>query len=687
MDIDDILEEKKEETTENEGGQNELTDSPSGLETLAQQPVESDDGQGDLGDREEEADPGMGDVIQNMLAEPKKEEADPGMGDAIQNMLAEPQNAVPDQEVQELQERPPVEKEPAREIKKESKTNQILKEKEVLKIEQETPKAAEVIKDLENRNEDSGTIDEVSDDLLDLAIESGGGPDGGGDQNGAFDTLGELKRLKDTPLEENVQNNTENNNNNQNDVVELIKKISEARRGNVYAAVVLAKGLKNNESNPFTSAGYKRRTRFMNNSKLNKALEINKMESLAQGMLSSVVPGAGKSKFLNAVTIVSNLLAVVGSVRDLMKKIRMYKSLPKTNTPGMEGQKKSMMRTKAFTVLGMVSDGVMLLNKLCGIAKAVSNMCKSDNLTAKAVSKISGYVSLALGGATQLMGIASSVNQMLKVKEEIQVTEKAKEDKETAVDEIWDRYLPGTRAGSEAAKERLEAKKEAAKNENGKPEKEEDPDSDENLYTANRAYIAVRLLERGDVSEDDKDVLSEYLRMERKIGKLDDQFRDGIYGLVTLSTGLMATITGSVSAAYDTSGVAKPTAQQEHAASVSSKVNAAVGITSSGIALVNTGRGFTKGWNKESDGQGDVLKERARGVVEELQDNKYGLRGIAASFLTNPTAENENVEKANNALNKYADADKRLKSLGVKYPQLMKASNVKEFDAALIAEI
>ena len=548
-----------------------------------------------------------------------------------------------------------------------------------------------------NTNEDDGTLDEVNSPILEAYLESGGGDlKDVQEQDGAFDTLQQLKNLKDQQPDENAGNNENNNDNNKNELLELMNKINEARRGNVYAAVVLAKGLENNESNPFTGAGYKRRSRFMNNSKLNKALEINKMASSVNGMLSTVIPNYGKSKVASVITIATNAFAIVGSVRDLMKKIRMYKNLPKINSPGMDGKmKRNAIRTKAFTVLGMISDGVMILNKLCGIAKAATNFWDSGkHKSVPIVAKVLGYLSLAASGATQIMGLASSTNQMLKIKEDIHATEEAKTAKEAEVDAIWDKYLPATRAGTEAARAKMVAKKDKA-GQGG--QEDEDPNSDKNLYTGDRTYIALRLLKDDRVTEDEKDVLTEYLRLERKLGKLDDQFRDGIYGLVTLSTGLMATITGSVSSAYDIKGVENPTDRQQKDANISSNVNTAAGMVSNSIALVNTGRGLLKGADKTPDNGGDLLKARARGVVEELKGDDYGLKGIAASLVPDheregeEEAENENkgeeIEKAKNALKKYEDADKRLKSLGVKYPALMKAANVKEFDAALIAEI
>ena len=714
MEKDEILEEKKEGTTENDETKNEPADNPSALAAVTQKPVEGDGGGGNSNAEDEEEDPGMGSVIENMLRKPRVRDngPDPGMGSVIENMLTNPvaEDKPMEREKPKTEDNEPefgtghvienmLRKPRVRDNEPDpgmgSAIQNMFDSQKADSAPAENTEGSPAVQNLENRNADNGALDMVREDMLEAYRESGGGgSEGGGEQNGAFDTLQELKNLRDKQPDEKAGKNENNDNNHeQNDVGNVIKKIAEARRGNIYAAVVLAKGLENNESNPFTSGGYKRRSRFMNSSGLNKALEINKMAGGVHGILSTVIPNYGKSKVASAVTLVTNMIAVVGSTRDLMKKIRMYRNLPKTNSPGMDGKmKKNVVRTKVFTVLGMISDAVMILNKLCGIAKTIAGFWNpKSNPTAGGFAKVAGYVSLALGGATQIMGLASNVNQMLKIKEDIQEAEDAKEEKGKEVDAIWDKYLPATRAGTKEAKEKLKAKKQqAAENTDGgqeRPQEEEDPDSDENLYTGSRSYIALRLLKRADVSEEEKDTLSEYLRLVRKVGRLDSQFRDGVYGLVTLSTGLMATITGSVKAGLDTSGMENATDKQKKDANISANVNSAMGVVSNSMVLVNSARGFAKGWGKDPDEQGDMLKARARGVVDGLKDEKYGLKGIEASFLVNPQAQNENIENAQNILNKYAAADKSLKSLGVKYPALLKAANVKEFDAALIADI
>ena len=67
-----------------------------------------------------------------------------------------------------------------------------------------------------------------------LAMENEGIIQEGGEADGSFDTLQELKELK--------SNQPEEPQNNENGAADLLKKVNEARRGNIYSAVVLAKG-------------------------------------------------------------------------------------------------------------------------------------------------------------------------------------------------------------------------------------------------------------------------------------------------------------------------------------------------------------------------------------------------------------------------------------------------------------
>ena len=80
----------------------------------------------------------------------------------------------------------------------------------------------------------------------------------GENQDSNFDSLKDLKALKEKKSDENGENNDTDN---AGDANETLEKVLEARKGNIYAAVVLAKGLERNESNPLASGRF---SRFMN---------------------------------------------------------------------------------------------------------------------------------------------------------------------------------------------------------------------------------------------------------------------------------------------------------------------------------------------------------------------------------------------------------------------------------------
>ena len=78
-----------------------------------------------------------------------------------------------------------------------------------------------------------------------------------------------------------------------------------------------------------------------------------------------------------------------------------------------------------------------------------------------------------------------------------------------------------------------------------------------------------------------------------------------------------------------------------------------------------------------------VLQNRVKGVLDEMKEKKYGLRGIAQGLQDDPN--DEQKAAATQALEKYAAAGKRLE--GVNYEVLLKSHDEKAFEKALIAGI
>ena len=191
-------------------------------------------------------------------------------------------------------------------------------------------------------------------------------------------------------------------------------------------------------------------------------------------------------------------------------------------------------------------------------------------------------------------------------------------------------------------------------------------------------------MEQGGVTEEEKDVLTGYLMLERKAGKLNEQLMNGIFGLVTISTGLISTITGSVNAGLKEK---TETDAQKKRSKDAALANQIAGTISNSAVLVGASKNLTMGKVKEKNPSSaeKVLQNRVKDVLEEMKEKKYGLRGIAQGLQDDPN--DEQKAAATQALEKYAAADKRLQGLGVDYGVLLKAHDEKAFEKALIAGI
>ena len=664
----DILENTIEEVTEGDKAQNDSSASPSGPAAVEQKPVQNDTGGNDGTEEVKKETPSLerGEpAIPTLVVKRSKPAARNGERNETE---PQPQPHI----VNENNPKPPAKKDewssgegevPTLTVKrgKPKPAEEERREENVPTLEVKRNKPEE-----ENgehiRNGESGTLDEIAAPMRALAMENEGIIQEGGEADGSFDTLQELKELK--------SNQPEEPQNNENGAADLLKKVNEARRGNIYSAVVLAKGLENHQSNPFASG---RASRFFNSSKIDKALDVNKLAMGANGIASSWDKEYADSKLGNSISLVVNMIALVGSLRDLVKKIKGFRNMPKWSKEMEASQKKGAIRDNAFAVLGIISDAATILLRVCGVAKAIAGLAGQGK---SVFAKVTGYVSLALGGFTQIVGLSSSVNQMLKLKENRKKVADARDKAGEKVDRIKEKYFPEA--------ERPQAEEPG---EGGEPENDGAPAQEKKTGASagrTRAEIAVLLMEQGGVTEEEKDVLTGYLMLERKAGKLNEQLMNGIFGLTTLSTGLISTITGSVSAGLKEKTETDEDKKRSDKANLANQI---VGTVSNGAVIVGASKNLTMGKVKEKNPSSaeKVLQNRVKDVLEEMKEKKYGLRGIAQGLQDDPN--DEQKAAATQALEKYAAADKRLQGLGVDYGVLLKAHDEKAFEKALIAGI
>ncbi|MCI8782322.1 hypothetical protein AALD74_07165 [Lachnospiraceae bacterium 48-21] len=691
----DILENTIEEVTEGDKAQNDSSASPSGPAAVEQKPVQNDTGGNDGTEEVKKETPSLerGEpaiptlVVKRSKPAARNGERSGGEGEVPTLVVKRSKPAARNGERNETEPQPQPHivnennpKPPAKKDEWSSGEGEV----PTLTVKRGKPKPAEEERREENvptlevkrnkpeeengehiRNGESGTLDEIAAPMRALAMENEGIIQEGGEADGSFDTLQELKELK--------SNQPEEPQNNENGAADLLKKVNEARRGNIYSAVVLAKGLENHQSNPFASG---RASRFFNSSKIDKALDVNKLAMGANGIASSWDKEYADSKLGNSISLVVNMIALVGSLRDLVKKIKGFRNMPKWSKEMEASQKKGAIRDNAFAVLGIISDAATILLRVCGVAKAIAGLAGQGK---SVFAKVTGYVSLALGGFTQIVGLSSSVNQMLKLKENRKKVADARDKAGEKVDRIKEKYFPEA--------ERPQAEEPG---EGGEPENDGAPAQEKKTGASagrTRAEIAVLLMEQGGVTEEEKDVLTGYLMLERKAGKLNEQLMNGIFGLTTLSTGLISTITGSVSAGLKEKTETDEDKKRSDKANLANQI---VGTVSNGAVIVGASKNLTQGVmkkvkEKNPSSAEKVLQNRVKDVLEEMKEKKYGLRGIAQGLQDDPN--DEQKAAATQALEKYAAADKRLQGLGVDYGVLLKAHDEKAFEKALIAGI
>lgn len=485
--------------------------------------------------------------------------------------------------------------------------------------------------------------EEINEDLRDMALENldeNQAARRGENQDSNFDSLKDLKALKEKKSDENGENNDTDN---AGDANETLEKVLEARKGNIYAAVVLAKGLERNESNPLASGRF---SRFMNSSKVDRIFDANKLGMGVNGIISTFDEDYAKSKVGNGISLVVNLIGMVGSLRDLAKKIRAFRNSPKLKDA--PDKKKDIVRNDTFAVIGMVADAATILLRVCGIAKAIAGLAGQGK---SMFAKVTGYVSQALGGLAQIAGLSTSVNQMLKLKDQMSKTKAEREDARKDLNDLIFKYYSDTGG-------------------------------------VDRTALALDMLEQDDITEEDKEIVVRYLMLDRKVGKINAQVRSGAFGLTTLATGLISTITGSVNSGLNNFDKETATDEQKKrgdAAKTANKVGATLANSAVILGASKNMVGEIINKSKKPSSVESALGNRATGILNELKDEKYGLKGIAASLVHDPGDEEKNNAKA--ALGKYAAADKNLQSLGVNYGVLLKSAKKKDFEQALIAGI
>lgn len=484
-----------------------------------------------------------------------------------------------------------------------------------------------------------------------------------GDPDRAFDTLKDLENLKGEGDNENGEGDDKDT---KAEVIQARKSVMQLRKGNLYKAVIFSKMLENGE-NPAgeekeletkkAAAGGGRFSRFLNNSKLDKAGKVVKLTNAANGLAGMVDSDFKKSRFATLTGKANDILILINSIRGIIKKLKAFK------------QNSTSPTKKAFAVIGLVSDFGMAVSKGAAIAKNLFAR-RGWNGLAGLMGRLSSFAGMA-GQIATLINVSNSLKELVQATAPIK---KAQKEEEANVLAILQKYEIEGAAAGDAQQGQQETEKGKGKG------KEKKASKSRRLGKKNALKEKVlSAMERPDISKEDKAVLASYLGRGRILSKRKLAIANVATGLVTVSLGMGATF--SKNAASRTQGEAQASALK-HAGRFGALTN--LSVLGSALGTHIAGKKVNKGLD---DREGGLIKEGLYGALHDLgSDDKYGLRKVSATLAPkDPTP--EHLQEAQQVMKRYETATKQFQGSGVNYAQLFKATNTEAFKNSLIASL
>lgn len=494
--------------------------------------------------------------------------------------------------------------------------------------------------------------DDINQEIAEVAAEAGldnQEPQEEADPDRAFDTLDDLKRLDG----DNGNAGQENDNQEVNENLKKTRQaVMQARKGNLYKAVICARMLENGE-NPAAEqqqnagAAPGRFTRFMNSSKLDTAGKVLKQANAASGLLGMASPKYKQSKIGGLISTANDVIVLVNSIRGIMKKLKTYKATA------------TSVRKKVFAVIGLVTDFSMAVAKGASLTKLVlTKLGYGGGILAKVMGYLSSF-SLMASQLSALTGAANSLAELATVTHKLKKAQKAEEDevvKILAAHEIQSGAEGG--AEQENAQEKPKKRRRLRKK---RVQKEQ----------------VINALQRPDLTEEEKTVLASYLGRGRNIAKKELALANVSTSLITVTLGLGTSISKSVM--NNTTGDDKLRAAKSTTI-LGGLANADMLLTAAGMHIA--GKKVNKGPEEE---ESNLIKEGLWGALHNLaSDDKYGLRKVAATIAPDNATE-EQVTEAGAVVAKYGTAEKQLAGSGVDFAKLFQAKDIDTFKNTLVA--
>lgn len=491
----------------------------------------------------------------------------------------------------------------------------------------------------ETQSQIASTGDRFNENMVRAAVRtSARGKAQGEDENEFFDTL---------PLqEESAKSASGAVENEDGDLKAQIKKL---RKGNLYKAVLVGRLLNENQKNPLSSTAGGRFSRFMDSSALDTASDVNAIASNGISMLSTLNTNSTASKTFQAMSLVTNLLTIVSSCRNMVGKVRKMYGFWEQHKAGGHASKIDA----ALTVLGMVSDTLVIMVKGVAIVKTIMSLAGKNN---KIMNMISNAMFL-LTGSTQIIGALNGIRGVQKGYQELKGLKKDSEKPRESAMRVVERKndLPVGTTDSWSESDRIKAVKELLRNKNN-------GDGTKKL----------------DEQEEEKLIL--YLGLTKRITKSERSLAVTGTGLINTTIGFFSTAVSGSNTAAGWFGVKDKTLKD----------------ASTGMGLVanasNIAASSAKIANKAASSVGssrNLIKQSLWDKIMKLTANHRGLKGLDHA-LAKPPQERPLVAgmkpeiAARETVALYENTNAQLGAMRVPYAKLLRAGSKSKFQNLLV---
>lgn len=338
-------------------------------------------------------------------------------------------------------------------------------------------------------------------------------------------------------------------------------------------------------------------------------------------------------------------------------------------------------------IIGIVSDFALMMSKGFGIAQAIVKFLHKDNTCFK---KVMEYVNRALSGVTQLGTIITDIKGLTAANKEIDSLNAEEGQKwQTIERSIFPNYRgqaqdsgteeeeqPAREAQGEQPGQEPREGQPAREPQEGQPGQEAQPGQPARApgraERKERRRRVIEFLRHTNVEEEDKDQLVSYLVVCMKLDKTKSLVVSKASSLIGFSIGLAANIT--YGAKYI--GIKNTEKTGKYLDKAADVGVVAVSATKIGVDAANSKR--------QNNEEAKAIKERLWGLIKELGEPQYGLKGVSQS-LENPSAGVKGV--ADTVVSKYEAARERLREAYVDYDSLLKAKDIEDFKKLLLAGI